>query len=112
MLTALEQAFRSLEDTMAVLADKAWFERQDEVMREILQRHFPEYAVWVFGSRVKGTARPYSDLDLGVMSDKPLPLRRMASAEEDFSRSDLPYRVDLLDWSGLSGISKPYPCAL
>ncbi|MDO5638556.1 MAG: nucleotidyltransferase domain-containing protein [Neisseria sp.] len=69
---------------------------------EILQRHFPEYPVWAFGSRVKGGARPFSDLDLVVVADTPLPLRRLALAEEDFSASDLPYRVDLLDWAGLS----------
>ncbi|STZ77044.1 nucleotidyltransferase family protein [Bergeriella denitrificans] len=72
------------------------------MVQDILQRHFPEEAVWAFGSRVKGGARPFSDLDLVVISQQPLPLRRMALAEEAFSASDLPYRVDLLDWSDLS----------
>ncbi len=32
-------------------------------VREILHRHIADAAVWVYGSRVKGTATDKSDLD-------------------------------------------------
>ena len=69
------------------------------IMREILRKHVPDYEVWAFGSRVKGTAKPYSDLDLAIISDKLLPLDVMAELFEDFSESDLPWRVDVVDWA-------------
>ncbi|MDO5638555.1 MAG: HI0074 family nucleotidyltransferase substrate-binding subunit [Neisseria sp.] len=36
ILTALENAFQSLEDTMGILSDREWFERQDAVVQETL----------------------------------------------------------------------------
>ncbi|MDO4693875.1 MAG: nucleotidyltransferase domain-containing protein [Eikenella sp.] len=69
------------------------------LVRQILQRHVPQYAVWAFGSRSKGTAKPYSDLDLAVITtDQPLPLSVHADLADAFSESDLPWKVDLVDW--------------
>jgi predicted nucleotidyltransferase len=53
---------------------------------------------WVFGSRATGRARRYSDLDLAIDAGRPLTLDEIAGLSEAFSDSDLPYRVDLLDW--------------
>jgi predicted nucleotidyltransferase len=39
---------------------------QLQIVQHILQRRVPTFDVWAFGSRVKGTAKPYSDLDLAV----------------------------------------------
>ncbi len=61
------------------------------IVRDILNRHLPQYEVWAFGSRTKGTARPYSDLDLAIIADVPLPLDVTAALAEDFSESDLPW---------------------
>jgi type I restriction enzyme S subunit len=69
------------------------------IVRDILQRHLPGVEVWAFGSRAKGTARKYSDLDLVVLTDRPLPLDLGARLREAFSESDLPYRVDVIDWA-------------
>ncbi|MCP1660481.1 nucleotidyltransferase family protein [Neisseria perflava] len=71
------------------------------LVRQILRQYFDGLPVWAFGSRVKGCARPFSDLDLVVVSETPLPLRRLALAEEAFAQSDLPYRVDLSVWADL-----------
>ncbi|WP_432823392.1 nucleotidyltransferase family protein [Trichloromonas sp.] len=70
----------------------------DEV-RRILRDHVPECEVRVFGSRVDGTARRYSDLDLALVDAKKLDSRRLARLKEAFSRSNLPILVDVLDWS-------------
>jgi type I restriction enzyme S subunit len=72
------------------------------IVRDILHRHVPEHEVWAFGSRVKGPAKPYSDLDLAVISEQPLPLDVVAKLAEDFSESDLPWRVDVVDWAAAS----------
>ena len=72
------------------------------IVRGILQKHVPQYEVWAFGSRAKWTAKEYSDLDLAVISDKPLPLDMSASLSDDFSESDLPWKVDVVDWATTS----------
>jgi len=53
---------------------------------------------WVFGSRATGRARRYSDLDLAIDAGRCLTLDEIARLTEAFSDSDLPYRVDLVDW--------------
>ena len=73
-----------------------------EIVRAILQKHVPQYAVWAFGSRAKWKAKDYSDLDLAIITDKPLSLDVSASLSDDFSESDLPWRVDVVDWATTS----------
>ncbi|CCT59730.1 nucleotidyltransferase family protein [Acetobacter pasteurianus] len=65
----------------------------------LLKEFVPDKEVWVFGSRAKGTAKPYSDLDLAVIGGEPLPLLVRVGLEEAFSSSQLPWKVDVLDWA-------------
>lgn len=69
------------------------------IVRDILQKHVPQYEVWAFGSRATWAAKPYSDLDLAVICDQPLSLEVTANLADDFSESDLPWKVDVLDWA-------------
>jgi predicted nucleotidyltransferase len=72
-----------------------------EVTRIIMQC-VPEYTVWAFGSRVTGPAKTYSDLDIAILTDQPLSLERMATIKDAFDESDLPIRVDVVDWASTS----------
>ncbi|XXQ68577.1 nucleotidyltransferase family protein [Neisseriaceae bacterium B1] len=54
--------------------------------------------MWAFGSRVNGNVKPYSDLDLAILGDMPLSLAEHADLANDFSKSDLSWKVDLVDW--------------
>jgi len=69
---------------------------------DILQKHVPQYEVWAFGSRAKWTAKDYSDLDLCIVSDQPLSFSLLGALAEDFSDSDLPWKVDVVDWATVS----------
>jgi type I restriction enzyme S subunit len=69
------------------------------IVRDILDRHVPDYEVWAFGSRARGKAKPYSDLDLAIITTTPLTWDVSGALAEDFSESDLPFRVDILDWA-------------
>ncbi|WP_298269499.1 nucleotidyltransferase family protein [Geobacter sp.] len=73
-----------------------------ETVKAILRRHVPDREVWVFGSRATGTAKQYSDLDLAVIGDTPLDFGRLALLENDFDESELPFKVDVVDWSTAS----------
>ncbi len=69
------------------------------IVHAILRRHVPDRTVWAFGSRAKGAAKKFFDLDLAPLGDEPLPIATMAELAEAFSGSDLPYKVDLVDWA-------------
>lgn len=68
----------------------------------MLKRHVPNYRAWAFGSRVGGAPKPFSDLDLVLIGSKPLPLSIRAELNNAFSESDLPWKVDLVDWHSIS----------
>ena len=68
----------------------------------ILAAHLPQGStVWEFGSRATGRARPLSDLDLAIDAGLRLTLDEIAELVEAFTESDLPYRVDVVDWRGI-----------
>ena len=77
-------------------------ENELKIVRDIVKKHLPDTPVWAFGSRVKGTAQQYSDLDLALMTIQPLSFIQLAELEQDFSDSDLTWQVDLLDWATTS----------
>lgn len=56
-----------------------------ETVRGVLSRFVPDREVRAFGSRVSGTAKPFSDLDLAVMGDSAIPSSVMADMKEAFS---------------------------
>ena len=72
------------------------------IVRSILQILVPHREVWIFGSRTTTKHKPYSDLDLVVMGEEPLPLVTSADLREAFSDSDLNFKVDLVVWSELT----------
>ncbi len=73
-----------------------------EIVLGILRKHVPNNEVWVFGSRVKWTTKDYSDLDLCLVSDTPLSFVVLGAMKDDFIESDLPWKVDIVDWATTS----------
>ncbi|MBN6066037.1 nucleotidyltransferase domain-containing protein [Aggregatibacter actinomycetemcomitans] len=74
-------------------------EQELQIVKAILHQHVPNHSVWAFGSRVKGNAKTYSDLDLAIIGESPLSLNTLANLTEAFSESDLPWKVDIVDWA-------------
>jgi len=70
---------------------------QRRTVLTLLNRHLPSTTVWAYGSRVKWTSHPASDLDL-VAFAKPDQSPRIAELREAFDDSFLPFRVDLFVW--------------
>lgn len=69
-----------------------------ETVQGILAKYAPGCEVRAFGSRVKWTAKDYSDLDLAIVGGKRFNPREMHRLTEAFEESDLPIRVDVVDW--------------
>jgi predicted nucleotidyltransferase len=79
--------------------------RQDKghcEVRRILKLHADGLEVRAFGSRVRGEAKPHSDLDLAVMTQAPLPMKIKVQLEHALTESGLPFRVDVLYWDEVS----------
>jgi predicted nucleotidyltransferase len=67
------------------------------LLRGLLREHLPGVEVWAYGSRVKGNARRYSDLDLVVIAGEGQG-GRVSMLREVFEESNLPFRVDCFVW--------------
>lgn len=55
-----------------------------------------------FGSRVNGTAKKYPIWIHWGRGKEKIPTRKMNALREAFEDSDLPIRVDVLDWHAIS----------
>jgi amidophosphoribosyltransferase len=83
---------------MAMAELRLDLEQHDRVLVEsILRRLLPGRPVYVFGSRAKGRARRRSDLDLAVGGSEKLSFSEYADLKYEFSASDLPIFVDVVD---------------
>lgn len=73
-------------------------------IKEIIFRFLnpKEYQVFIFGSRVTGKGKKFSDYDVGIWGKKPVPSNTIILIEEAFEESDLPYKVDIVDFSLVS----------
>jgi len=78
--------------------------RQDHLrlIQTILKQYVPDRKVVAFGSRVQHTAKDTSDLDLCIMGSSSLPLEALSILKDAFSLSIIPYKVDVIDWTGVS----------
>ena len=66
----------------------------------LLKQHLPNVAVWAYGSRVKWTARPQSDLDLVAFASCEQEAA-VFNLREALEESSLPFPVDLFIWDEL-----------
>ena len=73
-------------------------EEQLQWIQDLLEKYFPECAVWAYGSRVEGNPKKHSDLDLVIIGGGLLPWNHLAKLEYELAESDLPFRVDICDW--------------
>ncbi len=69
------------------------------IVRGVLRQHVPSRKVLAFGSRTTWIAKEYSDLDLAILGEGPLSLDATSALAEGFGESDLPFKVDFVDWA-------------
>ncbi|MCL2599725.1 MAG: nucleotidyltransferase domain-containing protein [Treponema sp.] len=77
-------------------------EAELKIIGDIVSRLAPDCDVLAFGSRHHKKAKEYSDLDLAFVGREKLGLKRCLQIEDAFAESDLPFRVDVLDYRAVS----------
>ena len=80
---------------------------EEEIEEEIkdIVFHFlspQEYQLFIFGSRATGKAQKYSDYDVGIFGKNQVSWSKIVLIEEALEESDLPYKVDIVDFSLVS----------
>lgn len=65
-----------------------------EIIQKILSKY--TYCFYAFGSRVKNTHTKFSDLDLCYKQN--ITLKDLAKLSTDFEESDLPFKIDLVNY--------------
>lgn len=61
-----------------------------------------KYKVFIFGSRALGGGRKFSDIDIGIKSKEEIDSSTLSDIQEAFEESNLPYNVDVVDFSSVS----------
>ncbi len=72
------------------------------LLKQLITEHIPDCEIRVFGSRIHGTAKPYSDIDIAIKCAEPIDRRTLSRLKEALQESTLSIRVDVLDWNSIS----------
>jgi len=75
---------------------------EKKLIKQILAQYLQKTPWRIFGSRAKGSAKRYSDLDIALLTEKPISLALLSALEEAFADSDLSFKIDLVDWQRLT----------
>jgi predicted nucleotidyltransferase len=75
----------------------------EEVQRlsaRVIRAHLgnPAYRIFLFGSRAAGTARPRSDIDIGIEGPAPVPFETLTAIAEDLEDVRSLYSIDVVDF--------------
>lgn len=73
-------------------------------VKKILSEYIPDAEVSVFGSRINGQNKKYSDLDLAVRmpENKKLDQEKLNDLNNAFSESNIPIMIDIIDLNTVS----------
>jgi predicted nucleotidyltransferase len=76
---------------------------EKEIKKIIFQFLNPlEYKVFIFGSRATNKAKKFSDYDIGIIGKRAVPGHILVMIEEVLEESDLPFKVEVVDFSLVS----------
>ncbi len=69
---------------------------------QTIRRSLPGARIMAFGSRIKGGASHYSDLDVAIDASQSVDLRVLSQIKEVFANSDVPFRIDVSDFHDMT----------
>ena len=79
-----------------------------DIVKSIVLKHVPqeEFAVFLFGSRPVGNDKALSDIDVGILGKRPLPVIIKGDLESDLDESIVPFKIDLIDFYQIDEVFK------
>lgn len=72
-----------------------------DFIKEKIAKHLQNCTIYLYGSRVKGTAKKYSDIDIALDCES-LDDNILLKLKTEFADSTLPYEVDIIDLNKIS----------
>ena len=85
---------------MAVQLEQKYLEELNLIVRAHVDTR--TWRPVIFGSRARGTAQRFSDVDLGFIGSQPLPWKVKTALWEALDDSNIPYVVDIVDLQSAS----------
>ena len=76
--------------------------KEFEIIKNILNSYIKKGKVYAFGSRYKNNNRKFSDFDIAIDMGEKLSFEFLNILKDAFEESDLPYRVDIIDYNNIS----------
>lgn len=80
---------------------KGLTESEENIIKSILEPYEDKYNFYYYGSRVKGSFRFLSDLDIMVKGIELANLSDINDIKDKFDKSNLPYVVNISDYHNL-----------
>ena len=77
-------------------------EKYQDFIISAVKRFLPNVDIYIYGSRVKGKALKYSDVDIALKSDEKIPFEQLLALKAYFHDSTFPYMVDIIDLDNIS----------
>ena len=67
-----------------------------DIIKQTINSELSNYKLYIFGSRVKGNAKKYSDIDLAIESSE-LTDKIKSRLDFLFENSTIPYEIDIIN---------------
>ena len=66
-----------------------------DIVKQIVLKQVPNdaFAIFLFGSRAAGNAKPLSDIDIGILGTEPLPMIVKAHLDADLKKVLSPLKL-------------------
>lgn len=79
---------------------KTTLKNEEKTIKDIVYKFINpnEYKIFIFGSRATGKAKKFSDYDVGIIGKKPVEWKTLSLIDEVFEESDIPFKIDLVDF--------------
>ncbi len=75
-------------------------DRYVDFIKNTITSILPDVEIFIYGSRVQGKAREYSDVDIALRGD--IDFDKLLKIKALFEDSTFPYKVDVVDLSSLT----------
>lgn len=72
-------------------------EVKDQIIKHI-NVILPEAKIILFGSRARGTASKWSDIDIALDGGKPLPSVKVDEIKSVLQATNIPYKIEIVDF--------------